>query len=331
MSTATAARSTHETSRKQVLIGHLQRLHKLTVLHPTASGTQTLECGEMKLRINPWEWSALIQGFKDGASGRNWTQLLAEAVALQTKCFEDLEAQRAAASNDNPALTPEVPEVPPLAIDLAIGEALLNDLYEAMDGLRKAGGNDKAEALAQFTNRLRVTLDTVRDAAGPDVAASANELADRYPRENGPLLSVPAPRTAATSTTTPPQSRSRWSRMTEKSRDRVRLAAIGIAVGMIVGGTLFVLPILNRPELRQMSSTDFSSYPEVETVLSRAPNLYLRLSPARWETLDETGRRRLIENVTKQAEAAGFSGAHFNTSDGKSVARWLKRSGTQLF
>ncbi len=332
MSLATLA-PTATTSRKQELLSHLTRLYKLTQIHPEATQTQTIECGEYKLRINPWDWSALIQGFKEGGSSRNWTQLLAESVALQIKSFEDLNAAQSAAANDNPALsvTPSSTDGPPvLAIDLAIGNALLEDLAEAVDGLRKAGGNDRAELVMQFATRMRATLETVREAAGAEIVSIADELTSSYPREGGSLLSLVAPRPAAqpTQTTT---SQSKYSKLSTTAKDRLKLATIGLAVGMIVGGSLFVLPILNRHELPQMQAADFSSFQEIDSVVSRAPNLYVRMSPSKWESLDQAGRQALVDKVVRQVQAAGFAGAHFNTTDGKAVARWLKRTGTQMF
>jgi hypothetical protein len=332
VSLATAV-PTATASRKQVLLSHLMRLYKLTQIHPDAATTQTIECGEYKLRINPWEWSALMQGFRDGGSNRNWTQLLAEAVALQVKSFEDLNSAQSALANDNPALTatPSTSDAPPaLAIDMAIGQALLEDLSEAIDGLRKAGGNERADSVMQFAGRMRATLEMVREAAGPELAAISDDLAKSYPREEGSLLSLVTPRPSAP-VAPPTSSTSKYSRLSPTAKDRVKLLMIALAVGMIVGGSLFVLPILNRPVLPEMKVADFSSFKEIESVVSRAPNLYVRMTPEKWQSLDLAGRRALVDKVVQQVEGAGYAGAHFNTTDGKAVARWLKRSGTQLF
>lgn len=335
-------------TRRQLLQSTLARLHKLTLLHPAANSSQTIACGAYNVRISPWEWSALIQAFKGGDSGANYSPLLAESVALQVHAFEtlqrlpqpappltDAEGEPVAAEAAEPVETPVVPEelVVSLVLDLACGIAICDDLSEAIDGLRKAGSAERADQVAQFLTRMRSNLDKVREAIGEDNSATAEGLAKQLPRQLGPLLaqvsaeSEGAPREARSKQ----QPKTRWQKMSPKARDRMLLAGIGAIVALVVATTLFVLPNINRKTLPTITAADFTGIPQIEQVIARAPNLYVRVSPQRWQEMGDSERQALVAKVVQQTDAAGYAAAHINTSAGKPLARWMRKTGTQIF
>lgn len=322
-------------TRRQALMPHLMRLHKLVLIHPTASSTQTLEAGGHDIRINPWEWSALVQGFKETVLGRNFTQLVAEAIAYQTRAFENLKTY-ATAKEQGTATAFDGSSAPPLAIDVAIGAALLDDLAIAIEGLRKSGAGDKAEALTQFSGRFRTHYERIREGAGTDLCSLGDGLVSQFPRQEGALLEQP--QTPRASAPTPEgsaaghsQQKGWWARQPAKTKDRIQLSVIGAMVAAGVATTLFVIPVVNRKELPAITQTAFSRFPEIEQVIARAPNLFVRVSGERWNTMDTPARQRMVDDVVKQAQAAGYAGAHINTSSGTPLARWGTRTGLQYF
>lgn len=288
-------------SRREFLRPQLIRLRQQTVDHPTATGGETVACGQHALRLGGVEWAAVIQAFKDVGSGRNLCHLVAESVALEMRVGE-----RGGESED-----------------VAVASAMQRDLAVARRALLQARNIDRADLAAQTIQRVERLALVLRAKLSPADLELGQRRAEYYPQEAGNLLGQRATGAWREFAIQPPSlgvgalSTKAW----------FKPAAIGAALVVV----LLVWFCSSGDELRPLSRRDFQSEPAVRGIKSDPPALLVTLDAAQWKKLGADGQDQLLQQVAERAETAGYERAEFATDAGAEVGRWSSGSSPELY
>jgi len=294
-----------------------------TVLAPYLERLTTPEQGPPPLHpaigLDPWEQSALQEALDPNTgNGAPWPALLAESVAFLSKYLSETD-------------------------EMERGEctSILS------------GNMGEAKRRTGFRNKLARTVKAVKDRISPEdyqdaeamhramlapagdngqTAAAAVPLPDADQSE----AHQPPPRANKEPDEGPPKpiKMNRYAnlKLGHAAEDETNYAKYLL---LVLGATLLVwsvliLPRIFKDPLPVLTMPDLPLSTAIEALDARPPSLYVVVDKQNWNAMPSEQRLQWVEAVGQTAAAAGYTGVNFRTSDGASVAQWLKRKGSQL-
>jgi hypothetical protein len=320
-----------EIDRQAALAPYLERFEEgAPPLHPS-------------IALDQWERCALDEALDANGNGKQYSSLLVEGVAFQTKYFSDLDEleNEEYTSADSLEKTREC-----LIANAAIGMALMDEMQRIVDSMVLSGNMGEAKKLTGFRNKLSQIVHEIKDRVGPDGLDEAEALSKEMvaPLElNKPERVAPAASETDPDETSlaepeeePPKpiklnrhANLRLGRPVEEtpnhSKKLLLLFAVAIAAWMIL-----IVPRFFRTTIPELTAPEIPAFEAVKLVEARPPSLYIVVNGQTWKGIPADRRLHWVEQVAETASTAGYTGIHVRTDKGASVAQWLKRKGARL-
>jgi hypothetical protein len=344
----------HAHDREELLGPYLRKLAGLGQHQGQAEFPSRITIGAQSFHVDPWERQAVLRSLESAPFGpQRWYSLLAQGVALQVKALADIEKLTAAKSADNRAVARAE-----LQLDAAIGFALMTELQRTVDQMVVAGEMELANRVTQFRNKLSHGVRALEEFIGRDALDEAEDHAHKLvilPEVPGAKRKEDAPghtkgqldlqtllkleedllRAAAQPALLPAERAapppvvssvlSAGPRLSLRAFLGIVLLSLAAAWYTVVGRRA-----LNRAELPAFSLAEFRSTPQIVQIVSRPPSLFVVLEDKAWRGMSDSQRLELVESVGRRLSAVGYTGAHFSSSAGRTVAQWLRKTGAQL-
>jgi hypothetical protein len=124
--------------------------------------------------------------------------------------------------------------------------------------------------------------------------------------------------------------RRRLTRRQRRQRQRLQILAATFVTVAAIWMTLTATTTHVEP-LPVLTLGDLPRSGALRGVVARPPSLFVDVHQRTWGRLSPEQRLSLVEEVGAKAEAAGYSGALFRTSQGLSVAEWMSTTGARVF
>ena len=117
--------------------------------------------------------------------------------------------------------------------------------------------------------------------------------------------------------------------LTAERADRTRPLLLTLAFCLLAFGFFFLTgrEVSGPPPL---DPNLFLRIDGVRSVAVRAPSLFVTVHAKDWRNLSQKAQLELVGVVAEIAEKNGYSGAHFRSSAGITVAEWLAKTGPKL-
>ena len=262
----------------------------------------------------------------------DWWTLVVDGVAFLNKLEADmgrLKTSEAIAADKVTTLHAQ------LMTDAAIGLALMEECQRAVDAIVLSGRIDQAKKVTAFRSKIVQAVAGIKETIGPVAYQAAETLSARMIPE-ARLLRGPALKNAKLPpgrTTVKPvrHASARAVRAPEPDPSPNYTRPLLVLLGLLlVAWAVFVLPLLNRPELPLISETQVPVSDAIAGLTPRPPSLFVEIDRAAWDGLAEGGREQLVADVGSVAKASGYSGVVFRDASGKVHAQWLKEGGQTL-
>ena len=331
-------------ARERALRGYVDQLRDwCSGLADDESGERSAEIdfGRRRLSLDPWE----LQQLKLGTDGSNViSELLYEITALRAKCMVDTERLTEVDSDGVDTLYRLQGE---LMLDSAVGTELMSETQGRVDLLVQHGELEQARSVAQALHKLRHAVDEVNrsvaqsEAAltpGPNVEAEVETTIEIAAAPVGePETAGPAPPAVKTSG---PMTRAELTELARRATTdeleiepaelapesdglstRTRLLVASLALLLVVRLVAVELPRLWSEPLEHLSWSDLR-HDAVLEVSSRSPSLYVEVDAVAWDSYGATERRDLLDRVSGEAAARGYTGVLLRSADGRSLAQW---------
>jgi len=291
--------------------------------------------GATALKLDPWEVRALCAGLGPQLpADRPWCGVLAECVAWQARYLGDV-APLKSAERPSVGQLEEIRER--LTEDTTVGLALLEELQRAIDGSIRDSKFDEAKRLSAFRNKLGQPMKFLRDRIGLEAFAAAERAAAELvaPLQESKIRRArPAPEQPAE----PQPAYEMFTRdvavapyvaaEVRPSQTRPLLLVLGVVVAIWAA---FIAPRLFTQHLPVLKSYEMPASPAFLEVAARPPSLFIKVKAGVWDEMTPEEREKVVAAVGEQASAAGYTGAHFRSTDGTTVAQWLVKGGVRLY
>jgi len=316
--------------RSAALKPYFIKLHELLGAHRELENPSQLNIGTNSLHISIWERELalkVLDGQEGGQPG--WVRRVAEGVTFQAKALVDLD-RLTRAGDDSPAARERI--LHDLYLGAAIGRALHTEIQKTVDSMVVSGDMAGAKQLTQLHNRVKAALNGLRDVLDPDVMERSQALAAE-------MTIIPSDAVLPD-----PKKRRRRRRRTDETAEviirtgkiaeegsRIKLMDVILTMLSIGWGYFVLMPMLNQETIPELSIRDFRTVSEVHSIVAKPPSLYVTVSAGEWDQLGESGRQWVVDATARIATGAGYSGAIFKTDDGRSVAQWMKKTGTKVY
>jgi hypothetical protein len=329
---AVATESTEASPRRRVLAMHLERARTFCDMYAGQGDEDVrLDMGQQSLTLEPWVRESILSSAVDEGVG----DVLAQCVAVLMKIssdFESYETMARAEGEQRYALQAE------LMLDTAIGAALLRELQHAVNEAVGSGDMGKAKSLSRFQHEMRRGLASTKKGIAQTEEASVERLTDSLtdrPRDEAPAEDTAPRLTGRISSAQEARALSRQVR-----RRVVRVAArlpartdilIGVLALVFVLwiGTVMLPRVLSDDGPRPLTLEELQS-DTIHSVEARPPSLYVHLDEGEWLRLTDDERGELLERVSVILLTNGYTGALFDTTGGRPVARWLVAHGSEM-
>lgn len=316
--------------------------HRYAVLAPYLERVELVRSGKLNASLELDSWESRVVDIALGESceaevgdADDWPSLVVEGIAFMDKAAEDMSLLET--SEAIPAETVTTLHAR-LMTDGAIGLALMEELQRAVDTLVVMGRIDDAKKLTGFRNRIGHPVSRIKETVGPVAHQAAERLATRMVPDQQALRRVvakpdarvarPAQQTFARRASASAQpARAEMSFEKTPNRTKPMLMILGV---LIIVWAVFILPLLNRPELPILTQEQIPESEAIRAVAARPPSLFVELDARAWNRMSDAERRQLIADVGQVAQASGYTGALFREADGSSRAQWLKQRGVLL-
>jgi len=303
----------------------------------------SLRLGFQTLTFEPPEFAMMLRSARAGEETPAGEDVLPlETLGWLTKSHEDLANLRSLKDPTSRAVFALQAE---LMLDSALGAALLAELESRIEELTLFEDDRSAGALTQLREFLHATVSEVSATISGSERERAGELASSL--TDRPL----AP--ARTGAPAPPQQQRavRQERAPAKEaavaapkptraavsvgsgrREVTSTAFLGIALvlALAIWLGLFVMPRFSGPAIEPLTISDFDDSIGLSDVEARPPSMFVQVDRDRWRSLDEAGRLAVVEDVAHVLARKNYTGALFETGEGRPVAQWLRDRGTQL-
>ena len=306
-----------------------------------------------RMELGQWERTVLKNFAEVGDPHDRALNQVTDGVAYQIKCSQLLDV-----FEHGPMPAPaELPEfLDELITFMAIGLALQHGLQWEVNRCIASAGTLEANSITGFRDRIVRCVDELKERVGAEQFEQATQRAhslatndsekeaepvsfaaevtqkDLHEEEPAgptwasygtkpeadvlpPWLSKDIPLPASTPVTPGPR----------PDRSRIKpLATLLVCVVAIYG-----VMLLNQPvELRQpiLTKDDFSHVSPIQTIKARPPSLYVTVDE-QWDALPSDERQKVLEQIGRVAEVAGYSGAVVRGSDRVTVGEWMRNTG----
>ena len=298
-------------------------VEKLSIVAaPGESGqAPAVVAGSQRMETNAWEREALARAL-DGATEDEWEGLLVEAYALEAKYLTEF------AENDADGEAFSEPQRNRLTDDATLGLILMEQTQRAVNAMVLSGQIDQAKHLSTFRNRIGHTVTAMKEQLGDQAfcIAEARSVKIVPPVEPGPVhapIAEPPPvKRAPKSVCEPaPETDGR----AEYTRPLLLILAVAIVAWVIV-----VLPRLSHEPMHVLTIHELPHSTMIAELTARPPSLFVELRSDEWTGLGPDERLRIVEEIGQAARASGYTGAQFTSSEGGTVASWLREAGATL-
>jgi len=336
--------------RNHLLRKYARKVEQLIADRPETTCSCSLAIGRGSLKITPWEWNAIGQKLSSGEKTQVWTSMLVEALAIQMKMLADVERRRmddpsSIAYDSDQALSD-------LVADVALGRVVLDELAVAIEQMRQANKQDRAEKMARFRHRMSQAVETAAETLTPEESRLADGMMEEFQRVPGDsvalaglttamtgqisetlaksLQSHDSPRTTSTERAPAHSADPRSAtakRTSPRTKNLLQLGGVGLLTFAIVFVALVVVPALNKTEIPTFDLRHFASISEVQRVIARPPNLYVRIPAQAWQDMSKARRQEVMDTIVDAIAGAGYTGAHVNGTNGRPLARWTSQQG----
>ena len=220
--------------------------------------------------------------------------------------------------------------------DVALGRTLMSELQRVIDSAVVNGNMDLAKSLSSFKPSLNHAINDARELLPAEDREEANAQAET-------LVRVPSDAEL-------PEIRRRRRRrrrmqfsedelagsvvqegktLDKGNKRRTRILA-AVFVASVLAWFALMLPRWMEEQQRVFTIDDFGRLPGVERVVARPPSLFVTLNSGIWNGLKEREQRDLVDEIAFSLSRAGYTGARFATSEGRTVAQWLKSRGVEM-
>jgi hypothetical protein len=269
----------------------------------------SLFVADQHLTLDPWE-RGVLEKFRSGvdAKGRPWPALVAQGLALAAKCLSEagrFETDKEVSPDEKARLVDELITV------AAAGVAVCAELQSNIDQLIRDGRMGDAKQLGTFRNKVGQSVATMRNLLGSDAFARAEA-------DSTATLVNPA-RTATEETSGESEDRKRVPTQFKRDAPPVRMIHRStvkkgrpvwpLLAALVVCAAAWIVMAVTQPHYVA---------------------LFVKLDESAWSRIAQKDRQNVIREIGHVAEQAGYSGAQVWTTDGKTVGRWLKRTGVRL-
>jgi len=298
------------TERRSVFESFYLKMTALERIPAESEEPVRIRAGGGELSIEAWKRRAILAylGGSDRSDGHS--RVITEIVAFQLKCFSDLAV---GLFEDGGAA---------LLGDARLGAELTSEIQSAVDTAIASGLREYAQQLTSLRHDLNKTNALVRDFLGEAAfereTGTVEETEQPPVRTRKPALGVRRPATGTqpepAKVVPEPQTSfglSRW----------VAIAVVGICA-------LLAIQFTGDPTGSPMRYDPAAL--EIEGILEAVavpPDLFVRVDPTVWERLDNAGKQRLIDFVTRHDMSGGCANLLFMDSNGHPIARWSRETG----
>ena len=346
---APAVRTQGTRARVRALGPLMERLHERFAERPAGRLERAveIEIEGVRVVVGPWE-QELFRRCAPGAGEEavDWWRVVTQGVALRVKGLVDLARLEQIKERDARLFALQAE----LMLDTAIGMALVGETHRFIGSLLQRGELEDARRLTRFHHGLRSIVVAVKRSLAESERARAVELVDcltdaeivpSRPEAAGDEEeeTPPAPRTRAIA---------RWQRLKIRRRPRdstsdptpvpllaprlpktqVLAGALALTLALWQGLTRLPLYLASPPPPLTRASLDAGEV--VESVEARPPSLFVDVDTRSWEAMTDATRRELILQVSTVLKAHGYTGALFETVDGRAVGRWFTGRGPEI-
>lgn len=309
--------------RRRLLGVELRRLR-----HAGSAANPPLDAnpGALKLRLDAWEKHAIDRAIQSQAT--DWSALVVEIVAFCAR-LADREAQQEGAAS-NLALAERI-------TDAAIGLALMEELQDEINAMIASGKPDVAKHLSSLRNKLGQLIGPLRDELGGDAFKQAEQQSTlltvpRHSRVETPAEDTPeetGPRHAYEPFKRDLASRARPYVSAEEQVSQVKSLSLVLVVLLAIWAVL-VVPRLLREPIPEIQIAELPRSEAFVDALARPPSLYVTVDSREWKRMSRADRQVYVDAVGASVAPVGYTGVHFTSTSGTTVAQWLKKTGTRL-
>jgi hypothetical protein len=293
----------------------------------------SLFVADQHLTLDPWERGVLEKlGSGVDAKGRPWPALVAQGLAFGAKCLSEarrFETDEEVSADEKARLVDELITV------AAAGVAVFAELQSNIDQLIRDGRMGDAKRLGTFRNKVGKSVATMRNLLGSDAFARAEA-------DSTAMLANPA-RTATEETSGESEDRKRVPtqfkrdappvRMIHRSAVEARKPVWLLLAILIVCAAAWIVMTVTQPHYvapPELTIEQFRHVEAIRSVEAKRPSVFVKLDESAWSRIVQKDRQNVIREIGHVAEQAGYSGAQVWTTDGKTVGRWLRRTGVRL-
>jgi hypothetical protein len=217
--------------------------------------------------------------------------------------------------------------------------ALLRELQSAVDDAVRRGGAREAKDLTRFMHDVRRALAEIRQRIAEREHERAEALSDALtalPKDRpAPRLDARMQRLAEDAALGHAHARrrrlrARAERVAALLPSRTEMLVVGLAACAALWLVIVAAPRLAADPVPAVAVGDLPGGGIVLAIDARPPAAYVDVDAARWDGLDEAGRRTAIGGVTAVLLGKGYVGALFRTPEARPVALWLAGRGAEL-
>jgi hypothetical protein len=280
--------------------------------------------------LAPWERSALEEGLHPEREARDdWTSLVAEGVALQTKFFaefERIEREDAEGEQNDPDQ---------IAFTAAIGLALMEETQRVVDALVLEGELGQAKRMSGFRNKIGQVVSRIKERTDQETFQRAQALSEEMttPRQ---AQKLPRKKLEERDEGPPQQikldgARLPMGRIVAREEPRNRVVPLLVVMGAaLLAWSILILPRAWRVSIPPLTLQDLGSSPAIQRVEAKPPSLFLIVDGSAWGRMERESREALVRRIGDSAGAAGYTGAVLRIDQGPIVAQWSSGRGARL-
>jgi hypothetical protein len=332
-SVGTADPAVSNREREEALAPYLAELVAGNAAADDSTDPPSLFVDDQCLTLEPWERGVLAK-FGSGVDikGRPWPTLVIQGLAFEAKCLSEVrrfENDEELSSDERAGLVDDLITV------AAAGVAVFGELQSNIDQLIRDGRMGDAKALGTFRNRVGQSVATMRNLLGSDAFASAEVAAAAMPAILG--------QTATEDTFAEDDDRRRVPMQFKRDAPAVHMIQrntveerkpvwLLLAI-LIVCASAWIVMTVTQPDYiapPELTLERFRGIEAIRSIEAKRPSVFVTLDAGAWSRMPRGDRRNVMDEIGHVAERAGYSGAQVWTTDGKTVGRWLKRTGIRL-
>ncbi len=317
--------------RAALLRPYMDRLGGLERHRDAEGKATTIHVGARSFRIDPWERERILAHLGEDEAG-SWESLLVEGAALQTRTLVDLDS----AEPDTDASQ--------LVLDTAIGLKMMEDAQGVINRMILSGQMEEARQLTRFRNKIGQVLQDLKQAIGENQVAEAEAIAgiqpaQRLPEETElPGSDEPASTEDVTSgvlndladNLEQAASAGAVDPTRAPRRSKARPAVWALTVSLVALGAVSLLTREAPTVIEPLQPVAFTATPEITYAQCVPPSILARVDNRAWLEMGDEGRYRLVENASRIASVAGYTGVLLSDNQGTVLAQWLRDEGIRI-